>query len=122
MTSLQLTPSESYQKLLVPSYVNTLDLGVAWRTAEINLDMDAIVMTFNKRGAHLETIEGLGRTVSQEGAIEHYGDSVTGGESGDAETISVQLDRLDPRRELLLELEELLHHRRVVLLAQEIVA
>ena len=54
-------------------------------------------MTFNKRGAHLETIEGLGRTISQEGAIEHYGDSVTGGETGDAETISVALDRLDPR-------------------------
>ena len=59
--------------------------------------MDAVVMTFNKRGAHLETIEGLGRTVSQEGAIEHYGDSVTGGESGDAETVSVSIDRLDPR-------------------------
>ena len=97
MTSIQVVESEKYQKMKVPSYVEKLDLGVAWRTSEINLDMDAVVMTFNKRGAHLETIEGLGNTKSQEGAIEHYGDSVTGGESGDAETISVSLNQLDPR-------------------------
>ena len=97
MTSIQVVESEKYQKVKVPSYVEKLDLGVAWRTSEINLDMDAVVMTFNKRGAHLETIEGLGNTKSQEGAIEHYGDSVTGGESGDAETISVSLNQLDPR-------------------------
>ena len=97
MTSIQVAESEDYQKHVVPSYINKIDLGVAWSTGEINLDMDAVVMTFNKRGAHLETIEGLGRTISQEGAIEHYGDSVTGGETGDAETISVALDRLDPR-------------------------
>ena len=97
MTSIHVVESEEYQQMKVPAYIEKLHLGVAWRTSEINLDMDAVVMTFNKRGAHLETIEGLGNTKSQEGAIEHYGDSVTGGESGDAETISVSLNLLDPR-------------------------
>ena len=84
--------------LLIPNYVSTLHFGTKWKFHDdSNLDLDAVVMTFNKRGVHLETIEGLGRRVSTCGGIEHFGDSVTGVESGDAETIAVTLAQLDPR-------------------------
>ena len=90
---------------LIPNYVSTLHLGVSWlwdKALDKNIDMDAVVMSFNKRGVHLETIEGLGRTKSVCGAIHHFGDSVTGGESGDAETIAVTVADLDPRTACLV--------------------
>ena len=86
--------------MLIPGYISTLHMGVSWKwdtALDKNIDMDAVVMSFNKRGVHLETIEGLGRTKSVCGAIEHFGDSVTGGESGDAETVAITLADLDPR-------------------------
>ena len=89
--------------LLIPNYVSTLHFGASWQFHDdSNLDIDAVVMTFNKRGVHLETIEGLGRTKSVCGAIHHFGDSVTGGESGDAETIAVTVANLDPRTSCLV--------------------
>ena len=88
MTSLQLVPSEEYQKC-VPSYVNTIDLGVAWRTSEINLDMDAVVMTFNKLVLTLKQLRGW------EGRLPRVRLSTTEtalrGRICDAETVSVSL-------------------------------
>jgi hypothetical protein len=91
-------PYSTLKPLLIPNYITTLHFGTSWQFHDdSNLDMDAVLMTFNKRGVHLETIEGLGRTASMCGGIQHFGDSVTGVENGDAETIAVTLAKLDPR-------------------------
>lgn len=82
--------------------VKSLQLGVGWETSEANLDLDSIVAVFDKWGNHVETIDGLSRTMSRCGSICHHGDDVTGGKDGDAETIGVNLTTLEKRTDVLV--------------------
>ena len=79
-----------------------ITFGVAWETSEPNLDLDSLVVIFDKWGNHVETIDGLSRTSSRCGSINHHGDDVTGGGDGDAETIGVNLTTIEKRTEVLV--------------------
>ena len=61
-----------------------------------------MLLLFDKRGCILETIEGVGKLASACGGIVHQGDSVTGGEEGDAETIEITLPSVSEKSTLWL--------------------
>ena len=73
-----------------PADIHSVTLGVSWESTS-NLDLDCALLLFDKRGSILETIEGVGKLASECGGVVHQGDSVTGGEEGDAEAIQITL-------------------------------
>lgn len=66
-----------------------------------DIDLDASVVIFDAQKNPLDTIY-FGKLNSQDGAVRHTGDNLTGEGEGDDEVVKVDLEKLDHRAETLV--------------------
>lgn len=98
------------------SKLTNVDMGLGWSPAEgtglirklfgnsgsgESIDLDASVAAFSEDKQLVYTVSFRALT-SPDGAIRHSGDNRTGDGDGDDETISVNLERVDPRVKTLI--------------------
>ncbi|MFF7634436.1 TerD family protein [Kitasatospora sp. NPDC008050] len=77
--------------------LSSVRMALGWQPARRgrNIDLDASCIAFDARRERLETVWFMKLNVFN-GAIQHTGDNLTGGGSGDDEAIDVHLDGLPP--------------------------
>lgn len=107
--SVSLTKGASVNLSKAAAGLALVTLGVGWDAAKPkgffgglmsagsgNIDLDASAAVFDASGALLDTV-WFGHLTSNDRAINHSGDNLTGDGDGDDEAITVDLGRLDPR-------------------------
>ncbi|WP_327071526.1 TerD family protein [Kitasatospora sp. NBC_01250] len=77
--------------------LSSVRMALGWQPARRgrNIDLDASCIAFDARRERLETVWFMKLNVFN-GAIQHTGDNLTGGGTGDDEAIDVHLDGLPP--------------------------
>ncbi|BCM92263.1 general stress protein 16U [Abditibacteriota bacterium] len=95
--TLQKNQTISLSKM-VPTGLRRIKLGLGWDPAMQgkSVDLDGSCIAFDAQKKVVETI-WFGHLRSKDGTIQHSGDNLTGEGEGDDETITVELERLDPR-------------------------
>lgn len=84
--------------------LKNVGIGLGWdpnrgNGPDFDLDASAFMLGENKKLPEDEFFVFYNNTVSPDGAVQSSGDDMTGGSSdgGDDETLSVELDKVDPR-------------------------
>ena len=77
--------------------LQNVQVGLGWDT---RCDIDASIMMFNNEKLLYDNVY-FGNKTSKDGAIKHSGDNLTGVGSGDDETISINLEKVDSSVETL---------------------
>ena len=74
----------------IPDSMRVFKIGLGWDT---NLDLDCSVLLFDRNGEIFDNI-CFSNLRSEDGAVEHSGDNLTGEGKGDDEVITVNLDNI----------------------------
>ena len=78
--------------ICIPAFSETISIGLGWDT---RVDIDASVLLLGAGGMQKDIVY-YGKKVSNDSAIRHSGDNLTGEGKGDDETIICNLGHIDP--------------------------
>ena len=76
----------------MPEAFTHMTLGLGWTT---RLDMDCSIIMLDAKGEVLDRVF-YNKKVSNDGAIIHGGDNLTGEGAGDDEKVDIHLDKISP--------------------------
>ena len=82
---------EKYQTVCIP--MDKVNVGLGWEAGSIDIDTSILMMDAN---GNQKDIVYYGKKRSEDGAVQHGGDNLTGEGKGDDETVIVNLNDVDP--------------------------